>query len=75
MSACYVRVMIDGQEPLEFAVTEFPARIGRSLDCELNVPDGSVSGLHAQLSLDEDGCVVLAGDMARKAKAQLPWAL
>ncbi len=60
MSACYVRALIhDGEEPLEFTVTEFPARIGRSLDCELHVPDGSISSHHAQLSLDEDGCVVL----------------
>ncbi|MBP5641241.1 MAG: FHA domain-containing protein [Victivallales bacterium] len=59
MAICYVRFSISGQQAIECVLTDFPARIGRAEGCEVYVPHPSISGCHAQLVLDEDGCIVL----------------
>ena len=58
-SVRYLRYRIEGEQPEDFRITEYPCTIGRGDSCDIVIPDGSVSGLHAELSLDGDGMVQL----------------
>ena len=55
----YLRYRIEGEEVADFRITEYPCMIGRGENCDVVIPDASVSGHHADLSVDSDGMVQL----------------
>ena len=55
----YLRYRIEGQAVTDCRITEYPCTIGRSDNCDIVIPDGSVSSLHAELTVDSDGMVQL----------------
>ena len=55
----YLRYRIEGEEAVDFRITEYPCTIGRSESCDIVIPNSSVSGTHAQLAVDADGMVQL----------------
>lgn len=59
MSQCYLRYCVRDGEPVEVSVNAYPCRIGRGTACDLVIPDGSISGVHAVLYEDEQGVVIL----------------
>ena len=55
MSQCHMRYTIKGQSPVVLpAVVAFPVTIGRLGECDVTIPDPSVSSCHAQL-VERDG--------------------
>ena len=55
----YLRYRIEGEAVTDFRITEYPCTIGRGDSCDIVIPDGSVSSLHAELTVDSDGMVQL----------------
>lgn len=55
MSQCHMRYTIKGQSPVVLpAVVAFPVTIGRLGECDVTIPDPSISSCHAQL-VERDG--------------------
>ncbi len=55
----HIRCQLEGQPPIERKITEFPCRIGRSQNCDIVISDSSISSLHALISKNEDGDLIL----------------
>jgi hypothetical protein len=58
-SVCYVRIRVQGMEPVCYTVSRFPCRVGRAANNDIVIPDNSVSSLHAVLASDPEKGIVL----------------
>ncbi|NMA45610.1 MAG: FHA domain-containing protein [Lentisphaerae bacterium] len=56
---CYVRVRVQGMEPVCYTVSRFPCRIGRAANNDIVIPDNSVSSLHAVFAQSSQNGIVL----------------
>lgn len=56
---CYVRIRVQGMEPVCYTVSRFPCRIGRAANNDIVIPDNSVSSLHAVFALGPQNSIVL----------------
>lgn len=52
---CILRVEQAGADPKKYAIEAFPCRIGRSAECDICIPEPSISSLHAVLVELPDG--------------------
>ncbi len=54
---CFLKVRCADRPPELYRVEDFPCRLGRSPECDIVIPEPSVSSLHAVLALTPQGTV------------------